>query len=171
MHLAKAGMIESSTHVIVIIIIMTAIIQNVVLETEISDHESSVDRESVMDDDTETPLNNSSGSIFADSSDLETPGSTSTPISPGSIVCSAQCCDLAKPVQIRDKDAIRSRRKLQGNKWRQFSPDRYKSYPWLVLCTTRSKVLCSYCSSCQKRGLLTEKVVGGGDACILDYGI
>ena len=44
------------------------------------------------------------------------------------------------------------------------SLDWYKSYPWLVLCTTRSRTLCSYCSSCHKRGLLTEKVPGGGDA-------
>ena len=82
--------------------------------SEISVSESSVDRgngESVMNDDAETPLNNSNGSTF---------GSMSTPtaISPGSIVCSAQCCDLANPVQIRDKDAIRSTWKLQGKKWR-----------------------------------------------------
>ena len=109
--------------------------------------------ESLMDDDGETPLNNS---------ELETPGSTSTPTSP--LICTRQCCDLAKPVQIRDKGAIQSTRKLQGKKWRQFSPDWYKTYPWLVLCTTRSKVLCSYCSSCYKQGLLTEKVAGGGDA-------
>ena len=89
----------------------------------------------------------------------------SSAINSGPIACSAKCCDLVKPVQIRDKDCvIRSTRKLQGKKWQQFSPDWYKSYPWLVLCTTRSKVLCSYCSSCRKRGLPTEKVADGGDA-------
>ena len=116
------------------------------------DHED----EGLMEDDSGTLLNNS---------DSDTTGSQmSTPVNPGPIACSAKCCDLVKPVQIRDKDAIRSTRKLQGKKWRQFFPDWYKSYPWLVLCTIRSRALCSYCSSCHRRGLLTEKVPGGGDA-------
>ena len=32
------------------------------------------------------------------------------------------------------------------------------------MAATRLKVLCMYCSSCNKRGLLTEKVACGGDA-------
>ena len=99
-------------------------LQNVALETVrflIVSHLDRGDGASVMDD-AETPLNNSGGSTF-DCSDMETPGSLSTPatISPGSIVCNAQCCYLANPAQMRDKDAIRSTQKLQGKKWWQFS--------------------------------------------------
>ena len=112
-----------------------------------------MDPESLMDDSAmESSLNNCD-------SDLETPGSTSEISTPAR--CRAQCCDLDEPIQVKDKNAIRSTQKLQGKKWRQFSPDWYKSYPWLVLCTTRSKALCMYCSSCSKRGLLTAR---GGDA-------
>lgn len=113
-----------------------------------------MDQECLMEDNSvsETMLN-----------DSDTAGSTSNPMPVNPSVCNGKCCDVVQPVQIRDKDAIQSTRKLQGKKWRQFSPDWYKSFPWLVLCTTRSKALCSYCSSCHRRGLLTEKVAGGGD--------
>ena len=82
--------------------------------------------------------------------DSDTAGSTSNPMPVNPSICKGKCCDVVQPVQIRDKDAIQSTRKLQGKKWRQFSPDWYKSFPWLVLCTTRSKALCSYCSSCHR---------------------
>ena len=113
-----------------------------------------MDQECLMEDNSvhETLLN-----------DSDTAGSTSNvmPVNPS--VSNGKCCYVVQPLQTRDKDTIQSTRKLQGKKWWQFSPDWYKSFPWLVLCRTQSKALCSYCSSCHERGLLTEKVAGGGD--------
>lgn len=80
------------------------------------------------------------------------------------VICSAQCCSTDKLVQITDSRSIRSNRKQQRKKWWQFSPEWYRTYPRLLLCSTRSKVFCSYCRSSNQRGILTAKKAGGGDA-------
>ena len=47
-----------------------------------------------------------------------------------------------------------------------FSAEWYKTYQWLVLSSTTVKEFCAYCRSSKEKGLLTEKVAGGGDALI-----
>ena len=67
-------------------------------------------------------------------------------------------------MQICDASIFLKTRKLQGKKWRQFCPEWYKKYPWLVLCSMRYKAFCFYCRSGEEMGLLKEKYSGGGDA-------
>ena len=43
----------------------------------------------------------------------------------------------------------------------------YKKFPWLVLCTTKFKVFCSYCRYCYRRKLLTDKL---GEATFVTIG-
>ena len=84
----------------------------------------------------------------------------------GPAECFAECCNGTgtEVVQITNASILKSTRKLQGKKWRQFSPNWYKDYKWLVLCSTRLKAFCSYCQQSDKKGLLSENRMGGGDA-------
>lgn len=79
-------------------------------------------------------------------------------------VYTADCCIGTEPTQITEASVLKQTRKLQGKKWRQFSPEWYKTHSWLSLCTTRLKVFCAYCRCSNQKELLTEKIRGGGDA-------
>ena len=79
-------------------------------------------------------------------------------------VCTSECCASSQPLQISDAHIFQQTCKLQGKKWWQFSPEWYKTYPWLVLCSTRPKVFCSYCRSSDQVRLLKEERASGGDA-------
>ena len=68
----------------------------------------------------------------------------------------------AQPVKISVASVLKQTRKMQGNRWRQFSVDWYKKYPWLVLCRTRFRAFCYYCRSSDEMGLLKSKRGGGG---------
>ena len=81
-------------------------------------------------------------------------------------VCSLECCATSQPVQMYDSSVLSKTRKLQGKKWRQFCPEWFKKYPWLIHCCTRHKAFCSLCRSSDEIGMLKEKRAGGGDAFI-----
>ena len=83
-------------------------------------------------------------------------------------ICAGECCKEIDPVQIKDASVLSRTRKLQGKKWRQFSCEWYKTYPWLVLCGSRLKAFCAYCRSAHKKGVLSEGRRGGGDAFVTE---
>ena len=89
----------------------------------------------------------------------------------GTAECFAECCNGTgtEVVQITNASILKSTRKLQGKKWRRFSPNWYKDYKWLVLCSTRLKAFCSYCQQSYKKGLLSKNRMDGGDA-FLSFG-
>ena len=66
---------------------------------------------------------------------------------------------LRPPFQQKSLSILSKTRKLQGNKWRQFSPEWFESYTWLVLCTTTLKAYCHFCKYCATQGLLFNKTV------------
>ena len=81
--------------------------------------------------------------------------------------CDARCCqDTLEIFQVTDQSVISQTRKIQGH-GRQFCVDWYKKFPWLVLCTTRFRVFCSYCRYCYRRRLLTDKL---GEAAFVTMG-
>ena len=81
--------------------------------------------------------------------------------------CDAQCCqDTLEVFQVTDESILKKTKKVQGHS-RQFCPDWYRSYPWLVLCTTRLKAYCAYCRYCNERDLLTDKL---GEAAFVTTG-
>ena len=52
-------------------------------------------------------------------------------------VRSTACCSISyDPVQVADGAVICKTQKRQGQKLRQFNPEWYRVYPWLVLRTT-----------------------------------
>ena len=74
--------------------------------------------------------------------------------------CNAECCmkkGLDAPFQTLNQHVLRQTRRLQGNKWRQFSPEWYRVYPWLVLCVTTLKAFCHCCRYCYQKGMLLDK--------------
>lgn len=78
------------------------------------------------------------------------------------ITCVAPCCDLEAaisglPYQAKSKRILDQTGKKQGNKSRHFCAEWYKSYPWLVLCTTSFKAFCYLCKYCSSKGYLSDK--------------
>ncbi len=72
--------------------------------------------------------------------------------------CNAQCCqDTLEVFQVIDESVVKRTIKVQGHS-RQFCPEWYRSYPWLVLCTTRLKAFCARCRYCVKRRIVTDKL-------------
>ena len=72
--------------------------------------------------------------------------------------CYAPCCqDSLEVFQVTDKSVLKKTRKVQGH-GRQFCPEWYRNYPWLVLCITHFTAFCSTCRYCYKRNLLTDKL-------------
>ena len=63
-------------------------------------------------------------------------GGSCEPTPQVTVPCTAECCTSNEPEKVTDPTVLLATRKLQGSKWRQFSPEWYKSNPWLVLCTT-----------------------------------
>lgn len=69
--------------------------------------------------------------------------------------CSSSCCqETLSPFQPQDAAVISNTKRKQGKRYQAFSPTWYTSYPWLTLCTTRSKVFCMYCRYCSRKVLL-----------------
>lgn len=72
--------------------------------------------------------------------------------------CNVSCCqDSLEPFQVKDKSVLIKTRKVQGH-GRQFCPEWYRNYSWLVLCITHFTAFCSTCRYCYKRDLLTDKL-------------
>ena len=66
-------------------------------------------------------------------------------------VCNDICCSNdTKPFQPSDKALLR---KLTRN-GRNFVSGWFKEYPWLTMCISKNSVLCMYCKSAAKHGLL-----------------
>lgn len=109
----------------------------------------------------------SAESGLPEASDLESlDGSFSSSSLSGSITsqnqeCTSECCKdssvMRLPYQVKSLPILSQTRKLQGSKWRQFSPDWYDVYPWLVLCMSTLKAYCHFCKYCTRRGLLSDK--------------
>ena len=62
--------------------------------------------------------------------------------------CKRQCCDMeaavvsSQPYQSTSQNVITNAKKLQGSRYRQFSTEWYRAYPWVVLCSTSSRAFC-----------------------------
>ena len=66
---------------------------------------------------------------------------------------------MGQPYQVKNPHILQQTRKQRGSKWRQFLPDWFKVYPWLVLCITTLKAFCYFCKFCTRRGLLSDNYV------------
>ena len=94
----------------------------------------------------------------------EIASSSGSTTSSTTLECTSECCQDSSSVlrpsfQQKSPSILSKTRKLQGNKWRQFSPEWFESYTWLVLCTTTLKAYCHYCKYCATQGLLFDKTV------------
>ena len=78
-----------------------------------------------------------------------------------STICLSQCCkdsEVLDVYQTKDKVVLSHTKKQQGNRSRQFRSDWYDLFPWLVLCVTKLRAFCAYCTFCVKRKLLTNQL-------------
>ena len=84
-------------------------------------------------------------------------------------VCTSDCCKGGlTPFQPTEPSVLEKLRRKQGERYRNFSPTWYSTYPWLTICATKGKAFCVYCWYCTEKHLL--HLAKKGDDAFVDTG-
>ena len=81
-------------------------------------------------------------------------------------VCTSDCCKGGlTPFQPTEPCVLEKLQRKQGERYRNFFPTWYSTYPWFTICATKGKAFCVYCRYCTEKHLAKK-----GDDAFVDTG-
>ena len=71
------------------------------------------------------------------------------------LLCSDSCCTTEEPHQPDDQQSLQATVRVQASRARKVSPEWYKAFPWISVCTSRGKVFCHLCRKQTRKGKIS----------------